>query len=119
MTTIRRTNTVLYCRHFDSCIDFYGRQLGLPVVFRTDWLVEFEVNAGSCLSVADVSRTRQPPTRGVTITLEVEDAEALHARWDVAGLPVTELRAQPWDARGFFVFDPDDNRLEFWSRPVV
>lgn len=43
--------------------------------------------------------------------LHARDADAVHAEWHAAGLPVSELRDQPWGMREFDVVDPGGNRL--------
>lgn len=43
--------------------------------------------------------------------LHVRGVDRLHAEWRAAGLPVTDVRDQPWDMREFELVDPGRNRL--------
>jgi uncharacterized glyoxalase superfamily protein PhnB len=45
--------------------------------------------------------------RGMILTLQVDDARALHARIEAAGAPITHaLTDAPWGQRRFVVTDP-------------
>jgi hypothetical protein len=44
------TNTILYCKEWEKTVEFYRNQLKLPVLFATDWFVEFGLNEMSRLS---------------------------------------------------------------------
>ena len=110
-------NTILYCRHWRETVAFYRDQLGLPVRFESDWLVEFHVSETGCLSVADErrSRVKSAAGAGLTVTLRVADADATHSRLEGAGLKVGPVRTHPWGARLFRFHDPEGHRLEVWS----
>jgi uncharacterized glyoxalase superfamily protein PhnB len=43
--------------------------------------------------------------------LHVHDVDAVHAAWAAAGLPVSELRDEPWGMREFHLTDPGGNRV--------
>jgi catechol 2,3-dioxygenase-like lactoylglutathione lyase family enzyme len=43
--------------------------------------------------------------------LHVRDVDAVHGSWRAAGLPVSELRDEPWGMREFHVVDPGRNRV--------
>jgi catechol 2,3-dioxygenase-like lactoylglutathione lyase family enzyme len=43
--------------------------------------------------------------------LHVRDVDGVHAAWSAAGLPVTEVRDEPWGMREFNVVDPGGNRI--------
>ena len=47
------TNTILYCKEWEKTVGFYKDQLELPIIFSTDWFVEFRLNAMSRLSIAN------------------------------------------------------------------
>lgn len=113
---VQSVNTILYCRHFDECLVFYGDVLGLPIAMRNEWFVEFRV--GDChVSIADEKRASIKSSGGVgiTLTFRVADADAVHAELVRRGAPATAPRTHPWGARTFYVFDPDGSRIEFWS----
>ncbi len=81
-----------------------------------DWFVEFRLNNGATLSVADETRTTisSAEGRGITISLHVDDVEELHSHLTTRGIEPEPLRTI-WGSRAFFLFDPEGNRLEFWS----
>ena len=43
--------------------------------------------------------------------LHARGVDRLHDEWTAAGLPVTEVRDEPWDMREFHLVDPAGNRL--------
>lgn len=43
--------------------------------------------------------------------VHARDIDAVHAAWSAAGLPVSELRDEPWGMREFNVVDPGGNRV--------
>lgn len=109
-------NTILYCRKWEETVAFYQTGLQLPVTVSTEWFVEFQLTTTSRLSVADESRTsiKSSDGKGVTVGLQVEDIVAAHSQLKGAGLNPTALK-QVWGAEAFYVFDPEGNRIEFWS----
>ncbi len=110
-------NTILYTARFEPCVKFYGSLPGFESTFSNDWFVEFRVGGGGCVSVADAGRTSVDAggPAGLTLTFQVKDADEIHARLTALGMSATTPRNHPWGARTFFVYDPDDRRLEFWS----
>ena len=43
--------------------------------------------------------------------VHARDVDGVHAAWSGAGLPLTELRDEPWGMREFSVVDPGGNRI--------
>lgn len=43
--------------------------------------------------------------------IHARDIDAVHAAWRAAGLPVSEVRDEPWGMREFNVVDPGGNRI--------
>jgi catechol 2,3-dioxygenase-like lactoylglutathione lyase family enzyme len=113
---IRRSNTILYCTHWETTVAFYRDQLGLPATAHTDWFVEFQLNGGATLSVADASRTTVRPGSGagITVSLAVPDVDQARGELESRGVTPGPIRSV-WGSRAFFVFDPDGHRLEFWG----
>lgn len=111
------SNIILYCRRWRESISFYGKSLELPVLFETDWFVEFGLTSTSRLSIADERRSsiKSGGGRGVTLTLEVDDIKIVRDKLDSLGIYVTELIDHPWGAWVFHVFDPEGNRIEIWQ----
>lgn len=115
---VKRANTILYCQHWRRAVDFYRRVLALPVIFERDWFVEFALCDGARLSIADEARARikSAAGAGLTLSLEVEDADGLWHELKEHGLAPEPVRDHPWGARTFYLFDPEGHRLEIWSR---
>jgi catechol 2,3-dioxygenase-like lactoylglutathione lyase family enzyme len=118
MPAVKSLNTILYCVKWDETVRFYRDLLGLPVVFAADWFVEFRLCAGALLSIADERRSsvKSGNGRGVTITMEVDDIDAAHRTAAEKGLSPTDIKRHPWNARVFYLKDPEGHRLEMWMK---
>lgn len=57
-----------------------------------------------------VEASESPRERGAAY-LHVADVDSVHASWAAAGLPVSDVRDQPWGMREFHVVDPGGNRV--------
>lgn len=114
---IKTANTILYCRKWKETVAFYKTQLGFEVTMACDWFVEFKLNEASRLSIADEARASIDSSsgKGVTITLEVDDIETIHPYLNEKGLNPTPIKKHGWGAKVIHIFDPEGNRLEFWS----
>lgn len=113
---IQRTNTILYCRHWQPTAHFYRELLGLPVSFENDWFVEFALTGDSFLSVADARRATIADVggQGITLTLKVPDVEDARGKLAEQGIETTPIRHK-WGGAVFYCYDPEGHRLEFWS----
>lgn len=118
--TFSALNTILYCRRFHATVRFYEDVLALRRRHATDWFVEFEVTPGAFISVADDRRTRVKTAGGggLTLTLQVADAARFRRVICGRGLEAPAVEPRPWAAEGFFIHDPEGNRIEIWS-PVA
>ena len=114
---VNTTNTILYCNRWAETVDFYRRVLGLPVNVEKSWFVEFRLTNQAFVSVADAARAtiESAAGRGITLTLQVPDIEAVHQRLSGAGIAVPDIARHPWGAMSFFCRDPEGYRLEFWQ----
>lgn len=114
---IKTANTILYCRKWHAVVAFYKTQLRLPVVTSREWFIEFKLNEASYLSIADAARTSMNSCdgKGITITMEVDDIESAHVFLSEAGVDPTPIKDHAWGARVIHIYDPEGNRLEFWS----
>ncbi len=112
------SNTILYCQKWNQTVYFYRKLLALPVLYETDWFVEFELNSVSRLSIADENRASVKSNNGagITLALEVADIETLWEQMRNAKLNLTAIRAHPWNARVFYFFDPEGHRIEVWQK---
>lgn len=113
---IKAANTILYCKKWRETIDFYRDGLKLRVLSSTDWFMEFKLNESARLSVADESRTsvKSGEGRGITISLQVENVEELYSELLDSGFEPTAIK-EVWGSKATYLYDPEGNRLEFWS----
>lgn len=114
---IKTLNTILYFKNWEKSVEFYKELLELPVTFSTDWFVEFSLNEMSRLSVADERRAsvKSSKGKGITISLEVDDIEKAFLATQNKELNPTEIKTHAWNAKMFYLFDPEGNRLEIWQ----
>lgn len=113
---IETANIILYCKKWVEMVAFYQTGLELPITVSTEWFVEFKLTETSRLSVADESRTsiKSGNGKGITIGIQVADIVTAYSQLQAAGLNPTAVR-EIWGAKAFYVFDPEGNRIEFWS----
>ena len=116
MPLIKRTNTILYCNLWKETVAFYRDRLGLETAFQNDWLVEFSLTETTFLSIADQSRTTisSADGKGITLSFQIEDLEAVHLQFMQDGLSPTDIRSKVMGADVFYIRDPEKNRIEFW-----
>ena len=116
-TVLKSVNTILYCARWKETVDFYRDLLRLPVIFSTDWFVEFELTETARLSIADQRQTtvKSAGGAGITLTLEVSDIQVVWEKAFKAGLKPTDIKVHNWNAYTFYLFDPEGHRLEFWQ----
>ncbi|WP_373499894.1 VOC family protein [Desulfococcus sp.] len=113
---VGRMNTILYCRSWEAAVGFYRDVLGLPIRLETDWFVEFGVDGGAFLSLADEGRAavKSAGGGGITLSFQVADAALWHRRLERRGIAVDPIRRR-WGARAFFFRDPEGHRIEIWQ----
>jgi predicted enzyme related to lactoylglutathione lyase len=116
-TGLKSVNTILYCARWKETISFYRDLLRLPVIFSTDWFVEFELTETARLSIADqrLATIKSAEGNGITLALEVSDIQAVWEKSFKAGLKPTAIKTHNWNAYIFYIFDPEGHRLEFWK----
>lgn len=98
--------------------DYYVRHFGFEVAFEADWFV-YLTGAGSAgargatLAFMHPGHPSRPPGpepfdgRGMVITIEVDDAEAMHRRLAAMGAPIVHpLTDEAWGQRRFMTRDP-------------
>lgn len=115
-TGIVRTNTILYCRHWQKTVEFYRDILGLAGRRLSDWMVEFALTDTSFISIADAARATVGASggEGITLSWQVGDLEGWHHR--LKGLQVATGPIQHrWGSRFFYFHDPEEHRLEAWT----
>lgn len=116
-STYLTTNIILYCEKWEKTVHFYKNALALEVAFSSDWFIEFSLNDKSCLSIADQARSSIKSTRqkGMTITLQVLDIHKLWNDFNEKQLKPTQIKRHPWNAKVFYLFDPEGHRIEVWQ----
>jgi len=114
---IKTSNNILYCAKWHETVAFYRDVLRFPITFSKDWFVEFKLTDNSRLSVANekAASIKSCHGNGLTISLEVEDIEAMHTKMQTSGLKTTDVK-EIWESKQFYIHDPEGNRIEFWSR---
>ena len=113
---IKTSNIIIYCINWHDTVAFYRDTLGLPISLSKDWFVEFKLTDNSRLSVASEKKAsiKSCSGQGITISLEIEDVEAAHTMMVKFGLSPTEVK-NIWGSKPFYIYDPEGNRIEFWS----
>ncbi|MFN8382962.1 MAG: VOC family protein [Anaerolineales bacterium] len=113
---IKAANTILYCTKWQETVSFYRDSLKLLQISSTDWFVEFKLNESARLSVANEARAsiKSGEGKGITISLQVTDVEALRAELQTACLEVSPIK-KIWGSQAIYLYDPEGNRLEFWE----
>ncbi|WP_342076727.1 VOC family protein [Yoonia sp. SS1-5] len=96
-------------------VAFYQRHLGFQPLFESDWYVHLQSrdDEGVNLAVIDaqhetIHETARGPSRGVILTFEVEDVDAVHTRLTETGAEILQpLRDEPHGQRHFVTRDPN------------
>ncbi len=114
---VKTANTIFYCRKWEESVRFYRDHLNLRVNFSTDWFVEFYLGTRSRLSIADEKRAciKSANGKGITLSLEVENIDHAWGVAEKAGITPTTIKKHPWDARVFYLLDPEGHRVEIWQ----
>lgn len=115
--TYLTTNVILYCEKWEETVHFYREILFLEVAFSSDWFIEFSLNEKSRLSIADKARSsilRTVP-KGITLTLQVRNIDSIWYDFNEKNLEPTPIKSHPWNAKVFYVFDPEGHRIELWQ----
>ncbi len=102
----------------DASRAFYTEFLGMEVAMDMDWLVTFVSpdNPTAQISVVQAEEGAARPT-GMSLTVEVPDVDAAHARAKAQGIEVVyPLTDEPWRVRRFHVLDPNGVVVNVISR---
>jgi catechol 2,3-dioxygenase-like lactoylglutathione lyase family enzyme len=114
--TIKRVNTILYCRHWENTVSFYRDVLSFSIHYQTQWFVEFRLMGDTYLSIANAECASIKSTNGggITLSLQIEDVESTHLRLHGLGIKTGKIKSV-WGSQAFYIFDPEGHRLELWS----
>lgn len=104
---------------------FYVERFGFRPAFASDWYVHLTSSFDPTvnLAVLDASHETIPaeargPTRGLLLSFEVQDPDALYEAAVAGGLPILiPLRDEPFGQRHFITRDPNGVLLDF-LRPI-
>jgi len=109
-------HTVLFCRKWDACVDFYRDIMGFTAVDEKPGFVEFEVAPGSRIGLLKSSGNCALKNKDTSFILSfrVGDLEEFHKIFSARCKGVTAVRQHSWGARVFELRDPEERRLEFW-----
>lgn len=104
---------VLYTNDIDKAVDFYVRQIGLKLEYRSgDKYVSFLFDNGVKLGIKKAVEKREIPG-SQTFFLATKDAKREFENAQKKGLNIyKELVEEPW-ALEFSVLDPDGNKVEY------
>ena len=113
---IKLTNTILYCNRWQETVEFYSNGLNLPINLSREWFVEFKLTDLARLSIADTARASVKTNngKGITISLKVDDIQTAYTDFQKKNMNPSPIR-RLWGAMVFYLYDPEGNRLEFWS----
>ena len=116
MKTIKRVNTILYCRNWKNTVKFYRDILSFSIHYESEWFVEFQLADNTYLSIAnsDCASIKSADGGGITISLQIEDVDSTHSCLNELGIKTSKIK-NVWEARAFYIFDPEGHRLELWS----
>jgi catechol 2,3-dioxygenase-like lactoylglutathione lyase family enzyme len=110
-------HTVLFCRKWDVCVNFYRDILGFAVVDEKPGFVEFQVAPGSrfgLLKSPENSALKKNNTSFI-LSFRVADAKEVHKILSGRCKGVTAVKRHSWGAHVFELRDPEERRLEFWT----
>lgn len=115
-SSIKRINTILYCRNWQTTVKFYRDVLQLRVNYETEWLVELRLIDNTYLSIANAASTsiQSANGSGITLSFQVETVDVAHRQLRDNGIKVGPIKPI-WGARAFYLFDPEGHRIEVWS----
>ena len=114
--SIKRINTILYCRNWQTTIKFYRDMLKLRVNYETEWLVEFRLVDNAYLSIANADGTsiQSSNGNGITLSFQVESVDVAHRQLRDLGIKAGPIKPI-WGERAFYIYDPEGHRVELWS----
>ncbi|MBU0768176.1 MAG: VOC family protein [Proteobacteria bacterium] len=114
--SIKRINTILYCRNWETTVKFYRDVMKLMVNHETEWLVEFQLVDNTYLSIANTAGTSIQSSNGdgITLSFQVETVDVVHRQLREIGIETGPIKPI-WGARAFYIFDPEGHRIELWS----
>ena len=98
-----------------ASVESYTALFGFRTVFQIEWYAQLADPENPALQIAFVKRGHDSvpdghgvAPRGVLVTLEVDDVDAVHARALELGLAIPyALKSEVWGQRHFMALDPN------------
>ncbi len=115
--SIRRVVPNIDSDRLDESKSFYTEFLGFEAAMDMDWIVTLvsPSNPTAQLSLLRQS-TSSAPRPHLSLTVEVADVDAVHAKAVARGLQIVyPLTTEPWGVRRFHVTDPNGVVLNVMS----
>lgn len=111
-----RTNTILYCRHWQETTAFYRDVFNFPITYQNDWFVEFQLSSDAYLSIADESRAsiQSVHGQGITLSWQIPNVSEMHFLLMQRNITVSSI-SEKWSASLFYLHDPEGHRIELWQ----
>jgi len=113
--------TVIYCRKWRECVDFYRKALLCDISFQNEFFVELSPLSGARLGLMDVSRTRKEVTHPESIVISIQVSnleETLQVlRKSFPDMPDSFQRV--WGVKLISIRDPDGRVVEFWEKETT
>ena len=99
---------------------FYADFLGLNLAMDMGWIMTFVSPANPTAQITllqkDASQKAPAAVPSPNVSIEVEDANVVHARAVALGVQIVyPLTDEPWGVRRFFVADPNGTVLNVMS----
>src|SRR6266436_2766849 len=107
--TIRRVVPNITSEKVEESRKFYTDFLGFQVAMDMDWIVTLASPSNPTAQISLLCGSGSaPPQAQVSLSIEVADVDAVHAKAVEFGLPIVyPLTTEPWGVRRFHVADPN------------
>ena len=110
-------HTVLICRKWDVCVNFYRDILGFAIVDEKPGFVEFQITPESCVGLlkSPESSALKSSDTSFILSFRVGDVKEIHKILSGRCKGMTAVKRHTWGAHVFELRDPEERRLEFWT----
>ncbi|MFA6544751.1 MAG: VOC family protein [Limisphaerales bacterium] len=106
--SIRRVVPNIQSDRVEESRKFYTEFLGMEVAMDMGWIVTLVSPSNPTAQVSLLSGEAAAPLSPFSLTVEVADVDAVHARAVARGLQIVyPLTTEPWGVRRFYVADPN------------
>ncbi len=106
---IRRVVPNISTHVLEDSTRFYVELFGLEVAMDMGWIVTLRSPSNETAQISLLQNDeRNVPSRDLTISIEVDDVDAVHQRASAKGYHVVyPLTSEEWGVRRFHVLDPN------------